>query len=281
GQRYAGVAPDASVRLYCIPKAGFDVVSVPLALARAAFDGADVIVCATYLEGASSPLLDDDLEVATRLGRRGRGTVVVLPTGRETSSPGSSVHASLSLGLGDPASDPRVHCIAPGGRQGGWFLWPLRGKLRPFSNRGPAVRWLAPGDDITYPFSARDRLFHAESSGASAIAAGVMLLVLGCNRHLRLHELHAILERTAIAPSRNEAPDATLSDPADVLPPGHDRDGHNAKCGYGRLNAARACACARDPVALQLVSMGEGAVARQWCVRRHPYSNRVARWCVR
>src|SRR5580704_13462935 len=177
--RFAGAAPDASVRLYCVPKPWIDVVSLPLAIARAVLDGADVVVCATYVEGTSSPLLDDALDVATRLGRGGRGAVVVLPTGRETSSGAKSVHASLSLGLGDPASDPRVHCIAPGGKHGGWFLWRTpKGKLRPFSNRGPAVRWLAPGDDVAYPLSSRDHLFHAESSGASAIAAGVVLLVL-------------------------------------------------------------------------------------------------------
>ncbi len=120
GERFVGVAPDATVRMYCIPKPGIDVCSLPVAIASAAFAGADVIVCATYLGGsATSPLLDDALEVAVHLGRRGRGTLVMLPTGRETSSPGDSLHASLSLGLDDPASDARVHCVAPGGREGG------------------------------------------------------------------------------------------------------------------------------------------------------------------
>ncbi|HEY5147172.1 MAG TPA: hypothetical protein VII82_10410, partial [Polyangiaceae bacterium] len=44
GPRFVGVAPDASVRVYCIPKPGSDVVSLPTAIARAVFDGADVIV---------------------------------------------------------------------------------------------------------------------------------------------------------------------------------------------------------------------------------------------
>jgi hypothetical protein len=280
GARFVGVAPDASVRLYCIPKPGVDVVSLPLAIAKAVFDGADVVVCATYVEGTVSPMLDDALDVATHLGRRGRGTPVVLPTGRETASPGDSIHASLSLGLGDPASDARIHCIAPGGRGGGWFLWRnARGKIRPFANRGPAVRWMTPGDDISYPFSSRDRLFHSESSGASAIAAGVILLVLGCNPGLHLHELHAVLERTVDAPS-DTAVDS-LVDPADVLPRGYDRDGHSAKSGYGRLNATRACAGARDPVALELIAMGHDDLAISWCRRRRPYSRRVGRWVVR
>jgi hypothetical protein len=282
GKQFAGVAPDASPRLYCIPKPGVDVVSLPLAIARAVFDGADVVVCATYVEGSSSPLLDDALDVATRLGRHGRGTVVVLPTGRETSSGATSVHASLSLGLGDPASDPRVHCIAPGGRQGGWFLWSSpRGKLRPFSNRGPAVRWLAPGDDIAYPFSSKDRLFHAESSGASAIAAGVMLLLLGSNPQLMFHEVHALLARTADTPEHDHALIPQLADPVDMLPLGRDADRHNAKDGYGRMNAGRACACASDPIALELMAMGEGELAVAWAGaerERRPYSAELANW---
>jgi hypothetical protein len=284
GDRFVGVAPDASARVYCIPKPGIDVVSLPLAIARAAFDGADVVVCATFLGGEStSPMLDDALDVAAHLGRQGRGTVVVLPTGREASSPGHSVHASLSLGLSEPASDPRVHCIAPGGREGGWFLWRSPGgTLRPFSNRGPAVRWLAPGDDIAYPFASRQQLFHAESSGASAIAAGVMLLVLGCNPGLRLPDLHAILARTVDAPEPDSPAGSPIADPADMLPTGHDRDGHNARTGYGRLNATAACASVRDPIALALVAIGEIDVAVGWCTRaKRPYSRRAARWGTR
>src|SRR5262249_33308705 len=158
--------------------------------------GADVIMCASYIEGTTSPMLDDALEFAARLGRRGRGAAVVFPVGRETSSPATSSHASLSLALGDPASDPRVFAIGPSGKEGGWFFWRDRkGRLRPFANRGPAVRWLAPGDDLTFPFLQDERLFHSESSGASAIAAGVILLVMESNPALRLTEVDAILTR--------------------------------------------------------------------------------------
>jgi hypothetical protein len=282
GTRFVGVAPDTSVRAYCVPKAGEDVVSVPLAIALAVLDGADVVVCATYLDGTASPMLDDALEVAVHLGRGGRGAVVMLPTGREASSPPGSVHASLTLALGDPASDPRVHCVAPGGRAGGWFLWQTaRGRLRPFSNRGPAVRWLAPGDDVEYPFAPRERLFHAESSGAVAMAAGAVLLVLGANPDLQLHELHAVLVRCTDAPDPADVADPALADPADVLPSGRDPDGHDAKCGYGRLNAARACASARDPLALALDAVGEPAAAARWCTTARPYSEPLARWAAR
>ena len=191
-----------------------------------------------------------------------------------------------------------MHCVAPGGRPGGWFLWRSpRGKLRPFANRGPAVRWLAPGDDLAYPFSSRDRLFHAESSGASAIAAGVMLLLLGSNPELKLHEVHGILARTVDAPGEPNAGDAgnagdangaidaidrRVADPADVLPLGSDRDGHNAKCGYGRLNATRACASAADPVALGLAAIGEDNLAVAWRLSvSRPFSDRLGRWAAR
>jgi hypothetical protein len=283
GTRFPGIAPDASVRLYAIPKAGVDVVSLPLAIARAVFDGADVVVCATYVEGTTSPLFDDALDTAAHLGRGGCGAVLVLPTGRETASAGGSLHASLSLEFGDPASDPRVHCVAPGGRRGGWFLWESpRGKVRPFANRGPAVRWLAPGDDLAYPFSSRDRLFHAESSGASAITAGVMLLLLGSNPELKLHEVHALLERTVDVPNDEHLPEGRLADPADVLPLGSDGDGHNARCGYGRLNATRACAAAADPVALGLTAIGEDDLAVAWLLTSpRPFSESLARWAAR
>ncbi|APR79693.1 Hypothetical protein A7982_05040 [Minicystis rosea] len=278
---FAGVAPEASRRLYLIPKPGRSLIALPLAIARAALDGADVIVCATYVEGSTSPMLDDAIEVAARLGRRGRGAAVVLPTGREASSPPGSLHASFSLGLGEPASDPRVLCIAPGARGDGWFYWrDRRGKLRPFANRGPAVRWLAPGDDIAYPF-APARLFHAESSGASAIAAGVLLLVLANNPSLRSSELAAVLDAT-IAKVATSPPDReALADPADALPIASDRDGHDAKHGEGRLDAGRACLAAADPVCAALLAVGEDAAARAYVGHRRVYSRRFARWAVR
>ncbi len=283
GTRFVGVAPDASPRLYVIPKPGADDVSLPVAIARAVFDGADVVICATYIEGTTSPMLDDALDVASRLGRGGRGSVIVFPTGRETASSGGSLHASLSLDFGDPASDPRVHCVAPGGRLGGWFLWESsRGLVRPFANRGPAVRWLAPGDDLAYPFSSRERLMHAESSGASAVAAGVMLLLFGSNPDLRLHEVQAVLERSVDLPDDPPVAGGRLADPADILPLGSDRDGHNCKCGYGRLNATRACAIAADPIALGFAAMGEDELAVAWRLSpERPYSEALARWAAR
>jgi hypothetical protein len=285
--QFAGVAPDASPRLYYIPKPGQEVLWLPLAIIRAVDDGADVIVCATYVEGTTSPLLDDAFEFATRLGRRGLGTAIVLPTGREISSPEGSVHASLTLGLAEPASDPRVLCVAPSGNDGGWFIWTDKfGRKKPFANRGPAVRIAAPGDDMAYPFAKDDRLGHAESSGASAVASGVALLVLATNADLTVDELYGLLTDTARACEAE--PEGPFADSADLLPGGRDADGHNAKCGYGRASASRACLSAADPIASTLVTMGEESAAH--CVlalRSSPgtfataYSPPLARWSAR
>lgn len=289
GTEFRGVAPDASPRLYCIPKPSADVWSLPLAIVRATEDGADLIVCATYVEGSTSPLLDDAIEFATRLGRGGNGTPIVMPTGREMSSPVGSVHSSLSLGLADPAGDPRVFCIGPSARDGGWFLWRDRkGKLRPFANRGPALRWLAPGDDLAFPFALPERAWHAESSGASGVAAGAILLLLGANPELALADIDALLTATAHeidGAQRMREPD--LADRRDLEPVGVDADGHNAKHGYGRISALEACLSARDPLCLVLSRIGENAAARRYLELRNTselsalYSPLLARFAAR
>lgn len=287
---FRGVAPDASPRLYLVPKPGSDVLSLPIAIVRAVADGADAIVCATYVEGTWSPMLDDALAYAERAGRGGLGAVVVLPTGRETSSPAGSVHASLTLSFGDPAADPRVVCVAPGSRSGGWFFYRDRKKLaRPFANRGPSVRLLAPGDDIAHPLGGPPRLSHAESSGASAIACGAVALVLASNPSLRLRELLLLLEMTATPVDATPDPAwMPFADAYDTLPHAKDRDGHNAKHGHGALSAARACLAARDPVAWALVRIGEDqAAARYAAIRRvdpevrGAYSDELGRHLVR
>ncbi len=262
---FRGIAPDASPRLYCIPKPEGDVLSLPTAIVRAVAEGADVVLCPGYVDGMSSPMLDDALEFASRLGRGGRGTVVVMPTGREASSAPWSTHVSWSLGLGEPASDPRVLCVAPASPGGRWFLWQdRRGRLRPFSNRGPAVRCMAPGDDMTSPLDP-EKTSHAESSGASAVAAGVSLLVLAANPTLRAEEVMTILRRTARAPRGLKPSEfGQLADPWDALPAGRDADGHDAKHGYGGMDVQRACLGASDPVCLALICMGEEQAALRW-----------------
>jgi hypothetical protein len=288
-RRFHGVAPDASPRFYCIPKPGAEIFSLPLAIARAVDDGADVVVCATFVDGQTSPLLDDALELAVRMGRGGRGTVVVLPTSRQVSSARTSRHSSLSLGLFDPASDPRVLCVGPSARDGCWFLWrDKRGKLRPFANRSPALRFLAPGDDLANPFTDDDRPTHAESSGASAIAGGVALLILSRNLELSLPELHVALTETTIPIDASaQLDDPSLGDRFDLLPREADPDGHNAKHGYGRLSAAQASLIVSDPVSASLARMGERDAAALYLELRQTgalgalYSERAATWAAR
>ncbi len=281
GSPFVGVAPDAAVRHYYIPKPDHDVFTLALAIVQAIEDGADVILCASNVNGCSGPLLDDALEIATRLGRRGRGTAVVLPTSREMSSPPGALTASLSLGLGEPASDPRILCIAPSGRDGGWFLYrDRRGTMRPFSNRGPAVRWLAPGDDLADPFRA-GRFSHAESSGAAAIAAGALLLVLATNPELDLGELTNVVTRTAVRVRADVEPSAGRVHLREIEPLVTDDDGHNAKHGYGRIHVTRACLAAADPICQTLAAMGEHAAASSWwALRSHDayYSAELAFW---
>jgi hypothetical protein len=284
-----GVAPSASPRLYVIPKPGQDVVSLPVAIVHAVDDGADVVVCATYIDDVAGPLLDDALELAAQLGRGGRGTPVFFPTSREISSPPGSMHASLSLSVGAPASHPLAFCIGPSGADGSWFLWRERsGRLRPFANRGPAVRWLAPGDDMPDPLSAgARRVAHSESSGAVAMASGVALLVLAQNPELTCSELDQLLTATAVAASERVA-EAPLADPSDVLPCGRDGDGHDAKHGYGRLAARSACLGASDPIAAALIRMGSERAAACFAELRatdpsiaRAYTEQLARWGAR
>jgi hypothetical protein len=286
---FHGVAPDASPRFYCIPKPSAEILSLPLAIARAVHDGADVIVCATFVDGQTSPLLDDALELAIRMGRGGRGTVVVFPPSRQISRARTSRHSSFSLGLFDPASDPRVLCVGPSARDGRWFLCrDKRGKLRPFANRSPTVRFLAPGDDLAYPFADEDRPAHAQSSGASAVAAGVALLVLGNNPELSLPELHvALTETTSSVDASTQVDDPALGDHFELMPRETDPDGHNAKHGYGRLNATHASLVVSDPVSACLCRIGEpDAAARYLAFRRDGaggalYSDRTAAWAAR
>jgi hypothetical protein len=284
---FEGVAPRASIRLYAIPKPGNEIVALPSAIVRAVDDGADVVVCATYIEGTTSPMLDDALSFARAVGRGGRGTAVVVPTGREIRSADGFVQPSLSLDLGDPASDPRVFCVGPSGRQGAWFLFRDKsGAVHPFANRGPAVRWLAPGDDVPDPF-VPGRAGHAESSGAAAFAAGSLLLVLATNPLLSVDELDSLITATAahVPPDAGrDAFDAASSN--EILPLVADGDGHNAKHGYGRIDAERACLAAADPISFTLVSMGDVGAARRWSAIRDEepsaggYSGHAARALV-
>jgi hypothetical protein len=84
--------------------------------------------------------------------------------------------------------------------------------------------------------------------------------------------------------SLDAAGERAMADRRDLLPHGRDRDGHNAKHGYGRLNATHACLAASDPITLTLIKMGEFAAARAYAttvqsgVLNPGYSPSLARW---
>jgi hypothetical protein len=104
----------------------------------------------------------------------------------------------------------------------------------------------------------KERMVHAESSGAATVAAGVALLVLGTNPDLTVDVLATLLNRTARRlDAAGQWHEPGLADRRDLLPLAVDPDGHNAKHGYGRLNATLACASAFDPVAAALIDIGE------------------------
>ena len=148
---------------------------------------------------------------------------------------------------------------------------------------------LAPGDDVASPFTEQSRVAHAESGGASGFAAGVVLLVASQNPELSLSELGHVLSVTAteVEPTRH-ADSGALADAADLLPVGRDRDGHNAKHGYGRLSAARACSMVSDPVCAALIVIGEDEAAERYCRLRGSvpwleslYTPELGRWAAR
>jgi hypothetical protein len=137
---------------------------------------------------------------------------------------------------------------------------------------------------MPYPFSDAERSVHAESSGAAAIAAGVLLLVLGQNPELTVDELAEVVTRTAtpIDPAAGSSA-RDLADAYDLMPTGLDADGHNAKHGYGRMNATLAVAAVRDPISATLISLGEPRAAELWEENAHkrPYDAEFGRAAAR
>ena len=137
------------------------------------------------------------------------------------------------------------------------------------------------------PLAEGDRPAHAESSGASAVAAGALLLVIEQNAELGVEEVDRLLIETTIPiDPAQRCKDPDLGDPSDLLPDGRDPDGHNAKHGYGRLCVAAACLSARDPITATLVGIGEMHAAEKYAAERScavppAYSDRLARWSAR
>ena len=155
---------------------------------------------ATYVEADVRPLW------TTRWPSRGgsdgsgrnRGGDAVRAAGVER----AGLHArELDARPGDPATDPRVFCIGPSARDGA--VVPLARSTRPpaplrqpWSRDALARAGRRRGRPVAAPGIAG--ACHAESSGASAIAAGVVALVLAANPTLRLRERDVVISRTAV-----------------------------------------------------------------------------------
>ncbi len=178
---FRGVAPDASPRLYLVPKPG-------LTWSRCRWPSSAPRARGPTSSSAPPTSRDRRARCSTTRSTSPRASAGAgaaprcsfPPAATRRARPAPPTRASRSTSRSRPAI--RASSASPRGRDGGWFTWiDRRGRARPFANRGPSVRWLAPGDDVAYPFAAGPRLCHAESSGASAIAAGALLLVLAEN----------------------------------------------------------------------------------------------------
>jgi subtilisin family serine protease len=188
---------------------------------------ADVISCSWG--GAKSPDIEFALQDARRMGRKGRGTVVVCATGNEA-------HARVDY----PASDPNA--IAVGASTDA-------DELADYSNRGPHVCVVAPSNggaraifttDVSTPgrgfntgevaAGGADGLFTNDFGGTSSatpLVAGLCGLMLSLKPEMTAEDVRAAL----IASAKKIGPASAYK-----------ANGHSNKFGYGRIDAAKAVA---------------------------------------
>jgi subtilisin family serine protease len=178
---------------------------------------ADVISCSWG--GAKSPDIEFALQDARRMGRKGRGTVVVCATGNEA-------HTRIDY----PASDPNA--IAVGASTDA-------DELADYSNRGPQVCVVAPSNGGTRAIfttdgdtaaGGADGLFTNDFGGTSAatpLVAGLCGLMLSLKPDMTAEDVRAAL----IASAKKIGPASAYK-----------ANGHSNKFGYGRIDAAKAVA---------------------------------------
>ena len=260
------MAPHASPRVYCIPKPGTDIVSLPLAIVRAVADGANVCFARPTWKVPRARCSTTRWNLRVVSGRRGRGTAIVFPVGRETSSPPDSVHASLSLSLRDPRAILVCFASRPAGKKGAGFSGAIaRGVCaRSKSGSGLSVARSRRRPDVSVHFRG--------SLGALGIE---WCFGHCCWRHVarpgRKSRPAVVGARGSLDENRHAGPPGAaphaeqLADVSDVRPAARDPDCHNVKHGYGRLHAARACFTAADPVAAALIVIGEEGAAATYC----------------
>lgn len=188
---------------------------------------ADVISCSWG--GARSPDIEFALQDARRMGRKGRGAVVVCATGNEAQSR-----------VDYPASDPNA--IAVGASTDA-------DAFADYSNRGPQVCVVAPSNggsrgifttDVSTPrrgfntgaaaAGGADGLFVNDFGGTSAatpLVAGLCGLMLSLKPEMTAEDVRAAL----IASAKKIGP-----------PSAYKANGHSNKFGHGRIDAAKAVA---------------------------------------
>jgi subtilisin family serine protease len=188
---------------------------------------ADVISCSWG--GAKSPDIEFALQDARRIGRKGRGTVVVCATGNEARNR-----------VDYPASDPNT--VAVGASTDA-------DELADYSNRGPQVCVVAPSNggaraifttDVSTPgrgfntgdvaAGGADGLFTNDFGGTSAatpLVAGLCGLMLSLKPDMTAEDVRAAL----MASAKKIGPASAYK-----------ANGHSNKFGYGRIDAAKAVA---------------------------------------
>ena len=182
---------------------------------------ADVISCSWG--GAKSPDIEFALQDARRIGRKGRGAVVVCAAGNEARTR-----------IDYPASDPNAIAIGASTDADAFA---------DYSNRGPQVCVVAPssgGDrglfttDVSTPArgfnSVGTGMFVDDFGGTSAatpLVAGLCGLILSLKPEMTVEEVRA----TLIASAKKVGPASAYK-----------TNGHSNKFGYGRIDAAKALA---------------------------------------
>ena len=192
---------------------------------------ADVLSCSWG--GAKSPDIEYALQDARRIGRKGKGAIVVCAAGNEGAN-----------SVNYPASDPNV--IAVGASTD-------KELLAAYSNRGPQISVVAPSDGgaraiYTTDVAIAGRGFNigkAERGGvdglhcndfggtssATPLVAGLCALMLSIDPALTLEDVRKHLTSTAkkIGPAS-----------------AYKSNGHSNRYGYGRIDAAKALAAAKE-----------------------------------
>ncbi len=237
-----------------------DIAVAIAALARPSSRGApaaDVILLPLSSgRWGTPPHLDAVIQEAVRVGRGGKGMVIVCSSGRPSDNQTSSFsYQSAALGADEIAAHPDVIAVGPCNLAGEWLM---RWGHRSFADRpgttlaqpiiagrmGPSIAVTAPG----VPAEIDKGKTSDDSSLASALVAGVVAKVIGINPHLTASEVRRVLQETALAPSEVDP-----AGPESNVLSRFDRAGHNFKLGAGMVSVIDAALAASDPVCQTLL----------------------------